>query len=163
MGRKWKTLCLLFGIAVSILALGFVAYLGLRLLQLNQINRNDCNSVLLSFARSLVYNRADVAKSLTSPDQWARIDTWMAHREAIQCSFSLDPDDNQSWLTCSSSVNAIGTTAVCSCGFTCLYNDRVYRLSISEALLEKSKDGCLVVDWDGVCEFGIEGESERCN
>lgn len=162
MGGKRKTFCLLIGIGVSIVALVFVVYLALKLLQLNQINRDDCKSVLLGFTRSLVYNQADVTKSLTSPDQWDRIDTWMVQREAIQCSFSLDPDDSQSWVTCSSSVDTVGTSSYCSCGFMCLCNDKVYRLSVSDVLLEKGKDGCLVVDWGEICESGMEDGGRSC-
>jgi hypothetical protein len=164
-GAKWRgrSFCFLSGMGLGILALIFLAYLGLKLFQLNQINRNDCHSVLFGFARSLVYNRAQVAKSLTSPEQWHRVDAWMAEREAIQCSFSLDPDHNQGWLVCSPSLDGGATSPHCSCGFMCPYNDGFYRLSISDAELEKNEDGCLVVDWDKICESGIEGESEKCD
>lgn len=158
--RKIVRSCFLVGIATCAIALVLVAYLAFKTFK---VDRNDCNDVLRGFALSLVLNRAEAAKSLASPDQWNRIDAWTAEREGVLCSFSLDPDNSQAHWICEQCLYKGITSICCEYGSICAYRDGFYHFSIDNAILQKGEAGCLVVDWDEICESGIEGEGERCD
>jgi len=57
------------------------------------IDRDDYDAVASAFISSLMENNARTAKALTRPEQWDRIDTWMAEHQAFRCPFSLDLED----------------------------------------------------------------------
>ena len=157
--QRSRVSCLWIGVGFSIAVLALAVCFGFFKIKLD---RSSCDEVLQGFADSMRRNKAKAAKSLTAPEQWSRIDAWMAGREGVDCSFSLEPDHNQWWWGLVPCHDREGR--VCSnFGFMCSYNDGVYHLSITNAVLQRSEAGCLVVDWDEICESGIEGESERCD
>lgn len=158
--RKMVRSCLLVGVGTCIIALILIAYLVFRTFK---VDRNDCSDVLRGFALSLVLNRSEAAKSLVAADQWNRIDTWTSQRQGVLCSFSLDPDNSQAHWICEQCSYKGVSSICCEYGSTCAYKGEFYHFSIDNAILQKSEAGCLIVDWDEICESGIEGKSERCD
>lgn len=153
--KKKRVSCLCIGVGISIVALILAVHLGFLKIKLD---RSSCDDVLQGFAESMRRNRVETAQSLTSPDQWDRINSWVAGRKGIDCSFSLEPDHNQWWWGLVPCLDR--KDALCSdFGFMCSYNDGVdgvYRFSITNAMLQKSKEGCLVVDGTGYVRVGEE-------
>jgi hypothetical protein len=145
-------------ISICILTLAFFGILKIG------IDRSDCDDVLESFAESMRRNKMEAAKSFTSPEQWNRVAAWMAGREGIDCSFSLDsfePDHNQWWWVRSQCVDH--QDMVCgNFGFMCSYNQGIYYLSIENVVLQKSEEKCKVVKWDKICEAAPDAWGERC-
>ncbi len=152
MRRRSRITGLLIGAGSSIFIMGVCILIGafFGILKI-RIDRNDCDDVLEGFAKSMRQNKAEVAKSLADPEQWNRIDAWMAGREKVICSFSLEPDYNQWWYGSVPCLDREDT--VCSdFGFMCSRNDSIYHFSIRNAVLQKDGERCMVIGWDEICE-----------
>jgi hypothetical protein len=107
-------------------------------------------------------NELEKARSYASPGQWDRIDAWMAGREGVACSLSLDsfePDHNRGWFVGSTCADMPGMLCT-DFGFWYSYHDGVYALSIERAVLYQSEAGCVVMNWERICESG-RGNGKR--
>jgi hypothetical protein len=109
-------------------------------------------------------NKMEVAKSFTSPEQWNRVAAWMDGREGIDCSLSLDsfePDHNQWWWGLAPCVDQ--QDMMCSdFGFMCSHDGGIYHFSITNVVLQKDSERCMVVGWDKICETRDEDEGTSC-
>lgn len=151
---------ILVTVGIGVVVLVLIAYLALKSVKLN---RENCEDVLQTFAVSLMQNKAEVAKSLTSPEEWDRIDVWMAEHAEVHCSFSLDPDDTQGYSICNSCSAGEAASMCCEFGFSCAYGDGIYRLSIDDVRLKKHGEECQVVMWGKVCESGRGESTDKCD
>jgi len=121
------------------------------LLKSAHVDRQNYTDVAESFADSLVDNNITVAKSLTVPEQWSRIDAWMAKHPPFSCPFSWDIENETS-----SGSGAIlvpedsAITAVYHYRYQCV--EEAYSLTIDDITLRRTDEGWLVVDWSRVCE-----------
>jgi len=156
--RNSKRSCLWVGLGLSAVLLVVVLVYGI----LESVaNRSSCDDVLQEFAKFMRQNKEEAARSLTASEQWNRIDTWMAGREGIDCSFSLEPDHNRWWWGLVPCSGVEGT--LCSdFGFMCTYKNGVYRLTITDVRLRDSEGTCIVVGWDKVCESGLRDGKDSC-
>lgn len=136
-------------IGTSVVALGLIACLDVRL---TMHNRGDHNDTLRHFARALMHNKVEEAKSLASTEQWERINDWTAKREAFYCPFSPDPDDIEILLACKPSVRGETNLLNCNYSYGCVYNEKAYRLSIEDVILKQIQEGYQIMEWDEICE-----------
>jgi len=158
MHQKSCLSCLL--IAVGVCALAVILAVSSGFLKIG-LDRSDCGDVVQGFAKSMRQNKMEVARSFASPEQWDRIAAWMAEREGVACSFSLEPDENQSWWGLALCHDQPGKLCT-DFGSMCTRQDRVYHFSISNVVLQKDEDRCLVVGWDAICEDRGNDEGENC-
>jgi len=149
-----KINCYLAVIGTSVVALGLIACLGVRL---TMPNRDDYNDTLRHFARALMHNKVEEAESLSSPEQWERINDWTAKREAFYCPFSPDPDDIEILLACKPIVRGETNLLSCNYSYGCVYNEKAYRLSIENVILKQIQEGYQIMEWDEICEDRGEG------
>ncbi len=77
MTRPSKLVLFLAGglIGVAIIAVAIVGWV----LRPTKLNRNDCVDVAGAFSWSLLQNDIKTAKSLTTSQQWNRLDAWMTN------------------------------------------------------------------------------------
>jgi hypothetical protein len=153
MKRKRALSCVLVAVGVLVLCLVVGVLIGLVRLK---TDRTSCNGVLWAFAQAMRRNESERARSYASPDQWDRIDAWMAGREGVACSLSLDsfePDHNGGWFVGSTCADMPGMRCT-EFGFMCSYRDGVYHLSIDGAVLHRGDAGCVVMNWEQICESG---------
>jgi hypothetical protein len=100
------------------------------------------------FLESLMENDVRIAKALTVPEQWGRIDTWMVEHEAFNCPFSLDIENMM--MEC---VNGY-------CRYSC--GDEGYNIRIEDLRLQKTEEGWQVADWGEICESRGWGKLPKC-
>lgn len=148
-----RTLGCAFGVAL-VLLIGL--YL---LLKPAAVDRQDYGDVARAFADSLLDNNVRVAKSLTTPEQWGRINAWIANHPPFSCPFSWDIDNERSH----------GTSLVPKDGeLTAVYHHRYqcaeegYSLTVGDIILERKNEGWLVVEWSRVCESWDWEETLKC-
>ncbi len=110
-------------------------------------DRNDCGEVADAFWRALLENDSRMAKSLVIPEQWSRIDTWMAGRKAFYCN-AWDLDDEWGDGGGSQTFGEEGWQA----GYTYWCWPKRYSLSIDDIILKPTEEGCQVIQWGKVCE-----------
>lgn len=160
--RRSMVSCLLVGAGISALIISIcmliLAFSGI--LKIGT-DRSDCDDVLEGFAKSMRQNKMEAAKSFASPEQWDRIAIWMAGREGVDCSFSLEPDHNQWWWGLAPCVDQQDMKCG-DFGFMCSYNGGVYHLSIRNVVLQKDSNRCMVVGWDKICETRDEDGDTTC-
>lgn len=75
MKRKRVRSCL--PIAVGIIVVCLTAGIASGSIRI-KVDRTSCDSVLWAFAEAMRRNQGERAKSFTSPEQWYRIDSWVA-------------------------------------------------------------------------------------
>ena len=162
MRRRSRITGLLVGAGSSIFIMGVCILIGafFGILKI-RIDRSDCDDVLEGFAKSMRENKAEAAKSLAVPEQWDRIDAWMASREKIICAFSWDPDDNWSWLVGAACLDREDAECI-EFGSICYHNGKVYHFSIRNAVLQKESGRCTVIGWDEICESHDGDKAARC-
>ena len=70
---------------------------------IKQPNRDDCEGVVAYFGDALVENNVSKVKRVTAPEQWQRIETWLANEEDFECPFEFDPNlhASQTYITSS--------------------------------------------------------------
>ena len=97
---------------------------------------------------------ADVkrAQSVTVPEQWKRIERWMAERQPFKCrGVSADKWDSPR-MTGGGSSDAAQSEWNYGLTYQCPSNDTPYCLSIEDILVKKTADGWVVYDWGAIRE-----------
>jgi hypothetical protein len=150
MKRPSRLVLLLAGglIGAAIIA---VAIIG-RILWPTKLNQNDCFDVAGAFAESLLHNNTKTAKSLTTSQQWNRLDDWTAKHTVFHCPRRIwwDPfDENESFGGGGGQPNGT-VTATATYGYRCY--DQGYYLLIDDIILQPGEDGCKVIEWK-TCEI----------
>ncbi len=100
------------------------------------------------FIESLVENDVRVAKSLTAPELWKRIDTWMVEHRAFNCPFSLDFESEM--------MEFSGGHHRYSCG------DEGYEIQIEDLHFQQTEEGWQVTGWGEICESREWGKLTKC-
>jgi hypothetical protein len=123
------------------------------------VDRQNHSDVARTFAYSLLDNNVTVAKSLATPEQWERIDAWMAKHPPFSCPFSWDiegeTDSGSSIVPKDEDI-----TATVHFRYQCVEED--YNFSIDDIILERTDEGWLVADWSRVCESWDWGYTLKC-
>lgn len=123
------------------------------------VDRQDCGDVAQTFAYSLLDNNVTIAKSLATPEQWERIDTWMAKHPPFSCPFSWDIESEMSYGV---SIVPKGDDITATTSFRYQCAEEAYSLSIDDIILERTDEGWLVADWSRVCESWDWGYTLKC-
>jgi len=120
---------------------------------------NDCGDVSDAFFSALLGNDSRMAKALTVPEQWSRIDTWRAGRKKFYCG-GWDLLEDESWQ--GGAYRADGEDEWhADYTYTC-WPER-YSLSIDDIILKQTEEGCQVIQWGRVCESGEDGYTDKCD
>jgi hypothetical protein len=90
------------------------------------------------------------AKAVTTPDQWAQIDDWMAGRTPFKCRGSgpMDPTGISGSVT----FDADSGQWVGSLSYQCASERTPYCLDINDMVISQTEDGWRVTKWGAVCE-----------
>jgi hypothetical protein len=114
-------------------------------------NQDSSSSVANAFAFSLIRNKQQYAKQLTSPTSWAALDHWNERHEPLStaCNLPWDPDLGGVSVGGSRDPNnnfnySIFINFQCPEGF--------YTFEINDVKVERSQTGWEVVSWGKVCE-----------
>jgi hypothetical protein len=122
-------------------------------------DRNDCGDVSDAFLRALLKNDSRMAKALVVPEQWSRIDTWMAGRKKFYCG-GWDVLEDEIWQ--GGAYRADGEDEwYADYTYTCW--PKRYSLSIDDIILKQTEEGCQVIQWGRVCESGEDGYTYKCD
>jgi hypothetical protein len=109
------------------------------------VDQNDYNYVSGNFAEALMRNNSSLARRLSLPSQWDRIDVWMSTHEPFTCPLSLDFDDNQSFIVSGMEEDE----AHVSFFHLCWVKEYSYEFKI-EVILRRQGNRWQVVDWNEV-------------
>ena len=112
------------------------------------INRYDYSYVGISFAEALRQNNSRLARRLSIPSQWDRIDEWMSGREVFKCPSGWNFDDVNS-----GSVSGVGDEGAHVSYYYICWVDELYEFKIEEIVLQKQNNQWQVIDWSEIQEW----------
>jgi hypothetical protein len=109
------------------------------------ISQSDYSYVGTNFAEALMQNNSRLARALSTPSQWERIDDWMSRHEPFKCPFSFD-DPN------SGSAGGLDDERAHVLYYHICWVDDYYKFVIEDIVLQRQNDRWQVVDWSEVQE-----------
>jgi hypothetical protein len=112
------------------------------------VNQYDYSYVGINFAEALMQNNSRLARRLSIPSQWERIDEWMSEHETFKCPSSWNFDDINS-----GSVSGVDDEGAHVSYYYICWVDEYYEFEIEEIVLQRQNNRWQVVDWSEVQEW----------
>ena len=112
---------------------------------------DDPTEVARDFFDAFLTADAEFAKLLAVPQQWERIEEWMAERESFKCIWG-DWDGTGAGGVCGGTGVAESDDWSCAYTYQCASTVTPYCFRIEDIRITETENGWKVSDWGRICE-----------